>query len=232
MKTPNNTTTPDNLATKAHTLQTKGMSYQGKVKVNILNKKNKLISTTTYHNNGCFNLFTFLINCLAQKYEPIATPQRIVVFTFENTEKFSPEALRWNTNDGQIEYVNSEGTSKVTFKALTPALTYIGGPKTEAKHGEYSLEDLGEVSFNFKIPGDLVGTQRIHAMALYNGEIESKIVTSGASAYIKEALAYYYFQSDPTESTLSEETVEWKPLQVAENKDFIIQIIWTLSVQN
>jgi hypothetical protein len=232
MKTPNNATTPDNLTSKAHTLQTKGMSYQGKVKVNILNKKNKLISTTTYHNNGCYNLFTFLINCLAQKYEPIATPQRIVVFTFEDTEKFSPEALRWNTNEGRIEYRNSEGTKDVTFRALTPALTYIGGPKAESHHGEYSLGDLGEVSFNFKIPGDLIGTQRIHAMALYNGEIESKKAQSGDAAYIREALAYYYFQADPTESNLSDETVAWKPLQVTEDKDFIIQIIWTLSVQN
>ena len=57
------------------------IKYTGQVTVTI-KQKDKIISQQTYHNNGKYELFRFLCECIAGKYNSDLGPYYIRLFTF------------------------------------------------------------------------------------------------------------------------------------------------------
>ena len=136
------------------------VGYSGKVNIK-LRKKNRVIFSKTYHNNGTKELFDFLSLCIVGQYQGIEAfrPKYIKLFSIGNSGDPNPYPDIYSTFASLVE--NS------TLLSLT-TIPYSGEPKREV---DVSADghDYGKSFFKFVIPlSQLSSHNNINMIALYS----------------------------------------------------------------
>ena len=90
---------------------TENLGYRTKVKIDIVDKKGKVVKSYTTHNSAGTPLFTFLLNCLRGNYYPGDRP-RYAIVVYDSTHK----AL-YSTLDATVPSINE---NNITIEAGTP----------------------------------------------------------------------------------------------------------------
>lgn len=178
------------------------LNYSGIVSVKIY-RKDRLISTKTFHNKGRFPLFKFLCQCLGGLYADENKPSQIKLFNYTSGTSTLASDFNWE----------SEADWKAGITEVSSYITLDATPVIKSTEDEENQQY--KITFHFRIPDAYIAGQQINLIGLYgNNAVDPR----------KDALAYYKF---------TDENGAWAPLDFSgATGNFTVIIDWTIILQN
>lgn len=183
-------------------------SYRGTVNVSIT-KQNRILSTKTYHNSGLPKFFKGICDLLATgSSDALKTtiPKTLVLYTFipdaNPAEYFSDS---WDILSKRTLRNISTNEERPVLLAASSALPVTPVPS--------SSEISPKVSFQARIPYDLITSSQIYCMALFPSNSKDN----------SDALAFYRFSN----------AAGWDALTInSANYDYNLLVDWQMDFNN
>lgn len=107
------------------TSNTTTITYQGNVKINVVDRNNKIIKSFNSHNDGKYPLFKFILLCLGEEYTAASDLAPKYIRLFDAKDKDNPKYEEEKTSTAIIyntrpNIVLDKDDSSITFKFLIP----------------------------------------------------------------------------------------------------------------
>lgn len=135
---------------------TQSLSYQGKVKIQVLNGK-KVIATKNYTNSGLPNLFKYISHALAGNHYASLRPCKLRIFKCNPEGDFStPADFNWDTAVENKQLI-----------AASPYVAYDATPVVQKTAAGYTT------TFRFKVPLNWLFIKSFNVIGLFNEHNEA-----------------------------------------------------------
>lgn len=194
---------------------TSGLHYEGKVTIEVINNRNKVVSHREIKNTGRWPLFYFLTQCLAGNYEDFNSnrPVYLRLFTIGTVGATVPTNI-------QIEADNYLNDSKLcSANAFYPNDASVTKIEKDVEKGESST-----VTFSYMCPYTQLDTSKpINLIALYSAANKNDL--SNPSAYIVVQGKNDAGTSNNTLGTLI-------PTNTQNKNNYTLSIKWQLTIKN
>lgn len=155
----------------SQTILTNGLGYEGKVTLT-LKSNNLVLESKTYKNSGTTELFDFLANCLAGKFNVARLPSKIL--------------LLFNGSDNAIKATATSCIQRSAWVSRAQAPTVDSSPANQST----------KVTYNFEVPKNAIAGE-FNQIALY-GANSTEIDKFSAYYYLANSSGDFLTE-DPAE---------------------------------
>lgn len=194
---------------------TSGLHYEGKVTIEVINNRNKVVSHREIKNTGRWPLFYFLTQCLAGNYEDFNSNRPVYLRLF--TIGAVGAALPTNKDIEANNYLNDNKLSSAnSFYPNDASVTKI---VKDVETGESST-----VTFSYMCPYTQLDTSKpINLIALYSAANKNDL--SNSSAYI-------VVEGTTTDNKPNGKLGTLIPTDTSNKNNYTLSIKWQLTIKN